>query len=152
MFFTKDDDCIVCNPKGEYLKRNRKGEKRMLEKCLEKCVFCGAKKMVKSETIREMFQSEEAVLLEPAQITSIEGSELLEGDIVRVTGLVGFNKLDEAVCVIRKSEQYLGLVFYSIGSGVEHRIYYDDSDYVCEYLGNIYLTPEVIEEELFKKK
>ncbi|MFC0758454.1 hypothetical protein ACE4ZB_002425 [Enterococcus faecalis] len=211
MFFTKDDDCIVCNPKGEYLKRNRKGEKRMLEKCLEKCVFCGAKKMVKdekssigewydcescglvliipcsisdeqydrseqyaipkyylwlseeeeihevhafdsdSEAIREMLQSGEAVLLEPAQITSIEGSELLEGDIVRVTGLVGFNKLDEAVCVIRKSKQHVGLVFYSIGSGVEHRIYYDDSDYVCEYLGNIYLTPEVIEEELFKK-
>ncbi|MBD9844892.1 hypothetical protein IHP33_04055 [Enterococcus faecalis] len=24
MFFTKDDDCIVCDPKGEYLKRNSK--------------------------------------------------------------------------------------------------------------------------------
>ncbi|MBD9843973.1 YopX family protein [Enterococcus faecalis] len=205
MFFTKDDDCIVCNPKGEYLKRNRKGEKRMLEKCLEKCVFCGSGKMVKDETwlegewfdcescgltlifpcsisdeqyaipkyylwlseeekirevhmfdsdskiLREMIRSGKAILLEYAHITSMEGSELFEGDIVRVTGSVGFHKLDEAVCVIRKSKQHVGLVFYSIGSGVEHRIYYDDSDYVCEYLGNIYLTPEIIEEELFKK-
>ncbi|EJG4482915.1 hypothetical protein PSN82_002671 [Enterococcus faecalis] len=105
-----------------------------------------------SEAIRKMIQSGKAVLLESARIIDIAGSELFEGDIVRVTGVVGFHKLNEAVCVIRKSEQYLGLVFYSIGSEVEHRIYYDDSDYVCEYLGNIYLTPEVIEEELSKMK
>lgn len=208
MFFTKDDDCIVCDPKGEYLQRNRKGEKRMLEKCVVcesgkvvkskgwlgnlviNCEACGSvlsvpflvstvqndkeeqngipkyylwlseeRKLYEvhafdsdSEAIREMLQSGEAVLLESAQITSIEGSELLEGDIVRVTGLVDFHKLDEAVCVIRKSKQHVGLVFYSIGSGVEHRIYYDDSDYVCEYLGNVYLTPEVVEEELSKMK
>ncbi|EHM3060396.1 YopX family protein [Enterococcus faecalis] len=105
-----------------------------------------------SEAIRKMIESGKAVLLESAQITEIAGSELFEGDIVRVTGLVGFHMLDAQVCVIRKSKQHVGLVFYSIGSGVEHRIYYDDSDYVCEYLGNIYLTPEVIEEELFKEK
>ncbi|MDN3201724.1 hypothetical protein P0E66_11360 [Enterococcus faecalis] len=208
MFFTKDDDCIVCDPKGEYLQKNRKEEKRMLKKCLEKCVLCGSEKMVKdggwlqglsvecescglmlsvpcqisderngisdyyreyytipkyhlwlkedeemrevypfdsdSKVIREMIYSGEAVLLESARKNSTEGFELFEGDIVRVTGVVGFNKLDEAVCVIRKSEQYLGLVFYSIGSGVEHRIYYDDSDYVCVYLGNIYENPELV--------
>lgn len=213
MFFTKDDDCIVCNPKGEYLKRNRKGEKRMLEKCLEKCVLCGSEKMVKdggwlqglsvecescglmlsvpcqisdeqsainayyseyypipkyylwlseeirevhafdsdSEDIRKMIQSGKAVLLESAQITSIEGSELFEGDIVRLTGVVAGHKLDEEVCVIRKSKKYVGIAFYSIETEMEYVIFYDDLDYLCEYLGNIYLTPEVIEEELFKK-
>lgn len=207
MFFTKDDDCIVCNPKGEYLKRNRKGEKRMLEKC----VVCESDKIVKnqgwlgdliinceacglllsvpllistvqndkeeqdgipkyylwlseeeeihevhafdsdSEAIREMLQSGEAVLLESAQITSMEGSELFEGDIVRLTGVVAGHKLDEEVCVIRKSKKYVGIAFYSIETEMEYVIFYDDLDYVCEYLGNIYLTPEVIEEELFKK-
>lgn len=207
MFFTKDDDCIVCDPKGEYLQRNRKGEKRMLEKC----VVCESDKIVKNqgwlgdliinceacgsmlsvpllistvqndeeeqndmpkyrlwlseeeemhevhafdsdgEAIQEMLQSGEAVLLEFAQMTSIEGSELFEGDIVRLTGVVAGYKLDEEVCVIRKSEQYLGLVFYSIETEMEYLFFSNDLDYVCEYLGNIYLTPEVIEEELFKK-
>ena len=205
MFFTKDDDCIVCDPKGEYLQRNRKGEKRMLEKCLEKCVLCGSNKMVKdekclieewydcescgltliipssisdeqyaipkyylwlseeeqihevhafdsdSEAIRKMIQSGKAVLLESAQITDLEGSELFEGDIVRLTGEVAGRKLDEEVCVIRKSKKYVGIVFCSIETEMEYVIFYDDLDYVCVYLGNIYLTPEVIGEELLKK-
>lgn len=207
MFFTKDDDCIVCDPKGEYLQRNRKGEKRMLEKCVVcesdkivknqgwlgdliiNCEACGSLLSVPllistvqndkeeqdgipkyylwlseeeeihevhafdsdSEAIREMLQSGEAVLLESAQITSMEGSELFEGDIVRLTGVVAGHKLDEEVCVIRKSKKYVGIAFYSIETEMEYVIFYDDLDYVCEYLGNIYLTPEVIEEELFKE-
>lgn len=215
MFFTKDDDCIVCDPKGEYLQRNRKEEKRMIGKRLEKCMFCGSDKIVKnggwlqglfvkcescglmlsvpcqiseeqngisdyyreyynipkyhlwlkedeemrevypfdsdSKVIREMIYSGEAVLLESARKNSTEGSELFEGDIVRLTGVVAGHKLDEEVCVIRKSKKYVGIAFYSIETEVEYVIFYDDLDYVCEYLGNIYLTPEVIEEELFKK-
>lgn len=206
MFFTKDDDCIVCDPKGEYLKRNRKGEERMLEKCLEKCVCCGSDKMVKngrllqglsvecescglmlsvpcqisdertgisdyyreyytipkyhlwlkeemrevypfdsdSKVIREMIYSGEAVLLESAQKNSTEGSELFEGDIVRVTGLVAGHKLYEEVCVIRKSKKFVGLVFYSMETEMEYVIFHDDLDNVCEYLGNIYENPELV--------
>lgn len=65
--------------------------------------------------------------------------------------MLPFHETDEEVCVIRKSEQHVGLVFYSIETGEEQMIFYGDSDCVSEYLGNIYLTPEVIEEELFKK-
>lgn len=105
-----------------------------------------------SEDIRKMIQSGEAVLLEPAQITTMEGLELFEGDIVRLTSVLPFHEADEEVCVIRKSEQHVGLVFYSIETGEEQIIFYRDSYCVSEYLGNIYLTPEVIEEELFKMK
>ncbi|HAP5652651.1 TPA: hypothetical protein IU076_002641 [Enterococcus faecalis] len=170
MFFTKDDACIVCDPKGEYLKRNRKGEKRMLEKCLEKCEFCGAEDIKVSRmpmlkyrawwreveemcdvfqnasfSIREAIQSKEVVLLQSAQITSIEGFELFEGDIVRLTGILGFHRLENEVCVIKKSKYHVGLVYCSVKNGVEHRIFYDSAmNYTREYLGNIYENPELV--------
>ncbi|EHQ8839994.1 hypothetical protein KI123_002644 [Enterococcus faecalis] len=166
MFFTKNDDCIVCDPKGEYLQRNRKEEKRMLEKC-ELCGFedikvsrmlmpkyrawwreieemCDVFQNV-SFSFREAIQSKEVVLLQSAQITSIEGFELFEGDIVRLTGILGFHRLENEVCVIKKSKYHVGLVFCSVKNGVEHRIFYDSAmNYKREYLGNIYENPELV--------
>lgn len=98
-----------------------------------------------SFSLREAIQSKEVVLLQSAQIESTEGIELFEGDIVRLTGILGFHRLENEVCVIEKSKYHVGLVFCSVKNGVEHRIFYDSAmNYTREYLGNIYENPELI--------
>lgn len=87
-------------------------------------------------------------LMQSTGLKDKNGVEIFEWDIVLVNVSNGFDHLVNEKTVVQESEFHSGLIYKSLASGMEYRVFkHKKMDYEYEVIGNIYENSELLEEQ-----
>ncbi|MDT9552212.1 YopX family protein [Enterococcus faecium] len=90
----------------------------------------------------------EVDLMQSTGMKDKNGVDIFEWDIVLVNVSNGFDHLVNEKTVVQESEFHSGLIYKSLASGMEYRVFkHKKMDYEYEVIGNIYENSELLEEQ-----